>query len=487
MSPVWAILVPLCAGFLLPLLSIFGKKAVPAFTVSIGAVSSLVSLSVAMSGWEGLSVTLGGWGPELGISLVVDRISGTFLTLGAIGFPLSLAVSTERFGLSPWRFYVIFFLSWASVNGILLTGDLFNLFVFFEIFSVAAYLMVSYPPRSWRAVEASLKYLILGTVGALFLLLGIAYSFMATGQLNMAALSLVLPSVPSATLAVIAGCIFTGLFVKSGTVPTHFWLPDAHSSAQTSVSALLSGVLVKVSLYGMIRLSYLLFMDAGIGIMPVMTAFGTLSVILGHLMAFQQEDVKRLLAYSTVAQVGTVLVGIGCGSALGISAAILHSFVHMASKMGLFLVSGVLVEDRGTREIAEMRGLFFHRPLFVLLFCFLAASLAGVPPFSGFFSKWYLLRAISEAGYVVPAVVLVGGTVVSAAYYLRIARAFFSFSDEPPVHRRPHPVTFRAILFLSILCLALAVMPLIPWFRDFLGDIGIYGMSGDLYRNVMAP
>nr|WP_321500286.1 proton-conducting transporter membrane subunit [uncultured Dethiosulfovibrio sp.] len=485
MNPVLAIIAPLSVGFFVPLLHLSKRKTVGPAIIGSALVCSLISLTVALSGWSGVSVTLGGWGPELGISLVVDRLSGIFLILAAVGVPISLACSMESFGFSPWRFYVLFFLNWGAVNGIILTGDLFNMFVFFEIFSVAAYLLVSYPPRSWQAMEASFKYLIFGTVGAMFLLMGIAYTFMATGQLNMAVLSQLIGSVPPVTLSVIGGCLVVGLFVKSGTAPTHFWLPDAHSSAHTPVSALLSGVLVKASVYALIRISSLLFFPVIGEVFSVILFFGTLSLILGHLMAFQQEDIKRLLAYSTVAQIGTILIGVGCGSALGISAAVYHSFNHMTAKMGLFLVAGVLAEDRASRDISHMRGLWAHRPLFVAAFALFAVSLAGIPPFSGFMSKWFLLLASTRDGHILPALAIVAGTVVSTAYYLKVLRAFFSPSETPVPHHRPRPVSGGLIALLSVLCVLLALVPLIPGARDVLFSIGESALDGEAYRTVV--
>lgn len=487
MTPVLAIIAPFSAAFAIPLFFVFRKELLGFSVFAFGAVSTLTALAVAAKGHSGLVSVMGGWSPETGIALVVDNLSAAFLLLATIGFSVSLAASVETFGYGPWRFYVLFFLSWAATNGILLTGDLFNLFVFFEIFSVAAYLVVAFPPRSWQAVEAGFKYLVFGTVGALFLLLGIAYAFMATGQLNMAILARVLPTAPPATISVVIGCLVVGLFVKSGTVPGHFWLPDAHSSAQTPVSALLSGVFVKASVYVLLRLSFLLFSVADAKIYSILLLFGTLSLCLGHLMAFQQEDIKRLLAYSTVAQVGTILIGIGCASPGGAAAAVYHSFNHMAAKMGLFLVAGALAEDRVSRDIDQMRGLFGHNPAYVLAFCLFAASIAGIPPLSGFMSKWFLLVAAADARAFVPAVAVAAGTVLSAAYYFRVLRAFFSPSETAPPHHRPRPVKNVLVALLVALSLFLAALPYIPTFRDGLFAIGSTAFDREGYIERVLP
>jgi multicomponent Na+:H+ antiporter subunit D len=468
MNPVLAVLLPLMTAFAIPLIFIFFRKALPVFALLGGGISSLGGIAVALLGWSGISVVMGGWAPDLGIALRVDALSASFLILTSLGFPLALLSSAEWLGWHSWRFYVIFFLSWASTNGILVAGDIFNLFVFFEIFSVAAYLLVSFPASSWQAVEASFKYLVFGTMGALFMLLGISYAFMATGQLNMEILKGLLPGVPVPTLGVIGGCLMGGLLVKCGTVPAHFWLPDAHSSARPPVSALLSGVLVKAPLYTLLRLGMIFFSPALPRFFPLLLFFGTLSLAVGHLMAIQQEQIKRMLAYSTVAQIGTILLGIACASPLGTTASLYHIFAHMSAKMGLFLVAGIFLEDRHVHKISDMRGFFAHRPFLVMAFTLFAASLAGIPPFSGFQSKWLLLLACAEKGYLIPALFLLGGTVVSAAYYLKALGAFCSRAETPPPHRRAHSVSQGVVAFLAAFSLFLALLPWIPFTKEFL-------------------
>ena len=468
MNPVLAVLLPLVTAFTLPLAFIFFRRGMPLFILIGGILSSLGGGTVAFLGWKGVSVVMGGWTPNLGIALRVDALSSCFLLLTSLGFPLALLASAEDFGWNSWRFYVIFFLSWASTNGILVAGDIFNLFVFFEIFSVTAYLLVSFPGSSWQAVEASFKYLIFGTLGALFLLLGISYIFMGTGQLNLALLQELFPGLPQPTLGVIGGCLLGGLLVKCGSVPAHFWLPDAHSSARAPVSALLSGILVKAPLYVLLRLGKIFFVSTLPQFFPLLLFFGVLSLTVGHLMALQQETLKRMLAYSTVAQIGTILLGIGCASPLGTVASIYHIFTHMSSKMGLFLVAGIFLEDRHVHAMGEMRGFLKHRPFLTGAFALFAASLTGIPPFSGFQSKWLLLLACGEAGHLLPGLFLVMGTLVSAGYYLKALGAFCSSAETPPPHRRSHPIIQGAILFLALLSLLLAAFPELPEGKKFL-------------------
>lgn len=466
------ILTPLAWAFLIPLIQIFRKAwlkmAMPFFGITV----FFVTIVAAISGWNQYTLSfLGGWSANLGIVLVVDKLSAAFLFLSALGGGAAFLASYGHLKVGPWRYYVIFFLLQAAMNGVLVAGDIFNLYVFYEVFSLAAYLLVAFT-MSWQAIEAGLKYLVLGTLGAFFILLAIAYIFMATGSLNMAMLSLTLPHIPKEALTVIAASLLIGLFIKIGAFPTHFWLPDAHSSAQTAVSALLSGVVVKVSIYSLIRLSLLFFLETKPEVFAVITVVGTLSVLGGHLMALRQEDIKRLLAYSTVAQIGYVLIGVGTGTAAGISAAFFHAINHMFMKVGLFIAAGHIAEDMKTRNISDLRGLYHHRRWFVIVFSLLAAAIVGIPPLGGFMSKWYLMLATTKAGNVIPALVLAFGTVISAFYYMRILKVFYSSGDPPP--RQTDPYWSLAIAgTCALCCVFLGFVSFVPSFWKLFSDMGI--------------
>ncbi len=481
MTLVLAVVIPLLAAFLIPLFHL-ARKTLPVSLVGIMGLASIsAALAAAWTGWFEPAVSLlGGWAPDIGISLVGDRLSSAFLLITSIGSGAALACALERFGGGPWRFYSLFFLLLGSMNGILLTGDLFNLFVFYEIFSVAAYLLVAFS-MSWQALEAGLKYLVLGTIGALFILLGTAFTFMATGILNMALLSEALVSVPKETLTAISACLVLGLTIKTGAFPVHFWLPDAHSSAQTAISALLSGVLVKVSIYALMRVCYLFFLGTNGTVFLAITVIGSLSVLGGHLMALRQDDIKRLLAYSTVAQIGYILIGVGCASAAGAAAAVFHAFNHMLMKTGLFITAGSLAEEKGTREICGLTGLWKSRPAWVAAFAVLSAAIVGIPPLNGFMSKWFIILSSAETGTVIPALVIAAGTVISAAYYIRVLSTFMSPGEmssgdaSTPSSlktRRRKGISMAITGIFALLCLVVGVMAFSPFSREFFTSTG---------------
>lgn len=488
MTPILAVIVPLAGAFTLPLVSIVRKRILGMAIGLTGIFSIAATLSVALTGWTTPVVSLtGGWAPNLGIVLVVDPLSALFLLMGALGFGVALICSMEKLGGGPWRYYVLFFLSWASVNGILTTGDLFNLYVFYEIFSVSAYLLVAFSTMAWQSIEAGFKYLVFGTVGALFFLMGTTYVFMATGLLNMALLPAALARAPQQSLAVLSGCLVMALLIKMGASPTHFWLPDAHSSAQTPVSALLSGVLVKVSIYVLIRLSSLFFIRTEPQIFSIILTLGSLSLLTGHLMASRQDDIKRLLAYSTVAHIGYILIGVGCTSTAGFTAAIYHAFNHMGAKMGLFLTAGLLADDAKNRYVSDMAGIGRHRPLTAMAFGFFAAVLVGIPPLNGFMSKWFLTLASVESHHRMPAILLVAGTLISAGYYLRILAALFAPGKEPE-ERKSRPFTRGAVAVLVSLCLFLSAVPFVPDLWGKFTTLGTWIMDNSGYiRAVIGP
>lgn len=357
---------------------------------------------------------------------------------------------------AKWRFYVLFFLLLGSMNGIVLTGDIFNLYVFFEIYSVSAYALVAFS-RTRDALEASFKYLVIGTVGGLFLLLGISMLFAATKSLNFALLTGALKHLPHTTVNFIAATFLTAFFIKIGSFPTHFWLPDAHSSIHSPISAFLSGAMLKSAVYAFIRISFILFHDYSEVFFKAIIITGSLSIICGHLLALMQEDIKRLLAYSTVAHLGYIFLGLGCSSAIGVTAAIYHAINHAAVKTGLFLSAGVLIKHSGTRQISGLNGLFSKSPTASISFIVLAAAIVGIPPLNGFMSKWILTVATIEAGYVFPALAIAFGTVISACYYVKvilsITREGSNTVDSPS--NQVHSVIAAALVILSILLGAL--------------------------------
>jgi multicomponent Na+:H+ antiporter subunit D len=300
----WPIVVPLAAAFVLQVLDYFVPERMEGWIRISAVVTAAAALGASFSGWNAVRVLhVGGWAAELGIILVTDRLSSVFLLVSSLGGAASAWTVFFPFRRENRRFCGLFFILWGALNGILVTGDLFNMYVFFEILAVSAYVLAG-AAMTREGLEAGLKYLVLGTVGALFLLMGTALLYMGSGTLNLALLSSAMESVPRGAAAAAAACLLTGLGLKMGMFPFHFWLPDAHSSASTGVSMILSGVVVKASFYALLRIVFLLF-PAGSGFFSVpdiLLALGRYDAAISDLSAGLKIDPQSAGLYSARGQ-----------------------------------------------------------------------------------------------------------------------------------------------------------------------------------------
>jgi multicomponent Na+:H+ antiporter subunit D len=468
------VLVPLAAAFV----SLLVKTRLPRLPSRLTLVSSLVLLvlSVGALATQARQVTFaGGWAPVTealqtfvpGVALVLDGLSALVLTMVAV-VGLAVTVYGARYlegDEGRPLFFVLFNLLVVGMNGAVLAGDLFNLYVFIEIASIASYALVAFGTGA-REIEAAFKYLLLGAVASLALLLGIGVLYRAAGVLNFADLSLAIAEgqVPASALQLVAGLFLAGFAIKAAMMPFHAWLPDAHASAPAPISAMLSGLLIKtLGIYALVRVFYVVLgMGGPVGesLQTLLLVFGCLSMVGGVLLALGQDDVKRLLAYSSISQMGFVLVALGTNTWLGVVAALFHALNHALFKSALFLSSGSLERLTGTRRLSEMGGLLKLAPATSLGAMGACLSIAGVPPFNGFWSKLLILVALFEAG-----LPLVGGLAAATAVLTLLAvlkiqrQAFFGPLPERLVGVREVPAAMHVpVLALSLLCLALGVL-----------------------------
>ncbi len=461
--------IPLGAGFASLLLKKLAPSA-PAL-LTLASVLTLLVFSTQMLLDGGVSASIaGGWGAQRaegvtfvpGIALVLDGLSKLFLLMVAL-----VATAVTVFGFrylesytSRPLFYALFNLLIAGMNGAVLAADLFNLFVFIEIASIASYALVAFGTRG-REIEAAFKYLLLGAVASMALLLGIGVLYAATGLLNMADLGAAISTgaVPEAVLLLASALFLGGLGLKAAMMPFHAWLPDAHASAPAPISAMLSGLLIKtLGIYALIRMFYVVIgMDGPVGgsVQLLFMAFGCLSMVGGVLLALGQTDIKRLLAYSSVSQMGFVLVALGLNTWLGVAAAIFHALNHALFKSALFLSSGSLERLTGTRDLSQMGGLYKLAPATSLGAIGAALSIAGVPPFNGFWSKLLILVALFTAGYPVVGAIAAGTAVLTLITVVKLQRqAFFGPVPERLRGIREVPATmYGPVLALAALCL----------------------------------
>jgi len=460
-------LLPLLIGAVVALLVSLWRPAA-ARIVAMVATGSALGVSIAgllrVVADGPLRHELGGWPPPIGIEYVLDPLSAFLATtIALIGLLITSYPPASAFDCEPTRgqpLHALVLLLLTGLMGVVLSGDLFHLFVFIEIFALATYPLVALGGD--RGALAALRYLLLGTIGSGLYLLGVGFVYFATGTLNMADAAVALAGLSDspATLGAL-GLIVIGLGLKMALFPLHVWLPDAHASAPPGVAALLAAVQVKAGAYALIRIVHGVFGPAyldggGVTVTTALTWFGAGGIIYGSVLAIRQPDIKRMLAYSTVAQLGYIGVGIGLGTPLAIVAALLHVLNHAVMKSGLFLAVGGILDRTHLKAIARYSGLGRRMPLTMGGFALLALSMVGIPPLAGFWSKWYLIVATLEDG-MWPLAVIVGlSSLLTAIYFLRLfERIFVLAPEEQVVAEATEP---RAAIVAPVLVLAALVV-----------------------------
>jgi len=460
---------PLGLAFIFPLLP--KRRIRLSDTLAVLGSAVLVVLSLFTIG-KSCVYEIGGWRPPIGINLVLDGFSSLMVIVVAV---ISFAVILfscrymDTYTQRP-KFYCLFMLMIAGMNGVILTGDLFNLFVFLEIAALSSYALVAFGCQH-EELEASFKYGILGSVASSFVLLSIALLYAQFGTVNMAHLAekISIAGAAGPTPPLVTFCLMlfiAGLGLKAALVPFHAWLPDAHPSAPAPISAMLSGVLIKaIGVYALVRIIFNVFgLDSKLSY--ALMVLGTLSMVIGVFMAIGQWDYKRLLAYHSISQIGYVILGIGLGTPLGILGGIFHLANHAVFKSLLFLTAGAVEHNTGTRQLDKMGGLHKKMPTTGATSLVASMSIAGVPPFNGFFSKLIIIVACVEAGRYGFAAWAVVVSVMTLASFMKVQRyGFFGKLKEQFSKLREVPATMQAsMIFLAVLCLAMSLM-LIPSVR----------------------
>jgi len=482
--------IPLAGAFICPLLGKRVKSAVDA--VGIMAVLGVFALSIfAVITLEGrdyspISVTAGGWPAPYGIQMVLDGLTAFMLvTVNFVALLVAIySLSYMDRYTSRWKYFTLFLLMLAGMNGVLITGDIFNLFVFLEIASIASYALVAFGTEK-HELEAAFRYAVMGSIGSLLILMGITLIYSRASTLNMAHIAQRLQVFGMGRTGLAALVLFVaGFGLKSALVPFHAWLPDAHPSAPAPISAMLSGVLIKS--LGVYALARLVFNVLGITphISSALMALGALSMVVGAILAMNQWDLKRLLAYSSISQIGYIVLGLGVGTPLGILGGLFHLFNHSVFKSLLFLDSGSIEYSVGSRDLREMGGL--GKRMRVTSWTTLSASMSisGVPPFAGFWSKLLIIMACIQEKQWVYAIVAVAISIVTLAYFLKVTRFAFLGTVRDTLRGVIEVPAFMriAMVGLAMVCI-LGGLLLIPGIREaFLG-----GAANALSAGVIIP
>jgi len=454
MLPLFVVL-PLGCAFFIPLFSKIKEEFAKIIGVFCAAGLFILSYIVLFKVRSYPVVyAVGGWKPPFGIALVLDGFSGLLLVVvNLIGF-VSIIYSfsyIKRYS-NPSLYYTLFSLLLAGLNGVVITGDLFNLFVFLEITSIASYALVAFGTEK-EELEAAFKYLVLGNVASIFILLAIALIWARISSLNMAdiALSLEIGSYKK-LISFALGLFIVGFGLKSALVPFHGWLADAHPAAPAPISAMLSGVVIKT--IGVYALARVLFNIIGFNplISDILMGLGILSMLVGVLLAIGQWDFKRLLAYHSVSQIGYVVFGLGLGNPLGIIGGLFHLFNHSIFKSLLFLNSGAVEYATGTRDLNRMGGLSDNMPVTANTSLIASLSIAGVPPFCGFFSKLLIIIASFQKGAIIGGIICVLVSMITLASFLKVQKYAFR-RKEPKMEAKEVAFSMKvAMVILAIIC-----------------------------------
>jgi len=404
----------------------------------------------------------GGWEPPWGIAYTVDLLSAYVMLIvsgiAAVVFPYSW--SSIKKEISPQLhtlFYAAMLLCLAGLLGMTITGDAFNLFVLLEISSLSTYTLVSLG-KNRRALTSAFQYLLMGTIGATFILIGVGLLYMLTGTLNMADLALKISELEtSRTLQAAFAFLVVGFGLKLAMFPLHLWLPNVYAFAPSAVSAFLAATATKVALYAMIRFLFTIFgahftFDA----MQVQYLFLPLAlsaILFASVVAIFQHDVKRMLAYSSVAQIGYMLLGIGLVNVTGLTATLLHLFNHALIKGALFLALGAVCYRIGDTAIDKMAGIGKQMPWTIAGFVVGGLSLIGIPLTAGFITKWYLILATLELGWWPVTIAILVASLFAMTYIWRVVEAAY-FKPAPDNAKTITEAPLSLLIPLWILVLA---------------------------------
>ncbi|MBE0524408.1 MAG: monovalent cation/H+ antiporter subunit D family protein [Methanosarcinales archaeon] len=472
--PALIVILPLFAAFTVPIIGYFSKKTVPYFVslaTFIAFIISIFNLQTVMSSGT-ISYTMGGWEPPWGIEYRIDYLNA-FVSIVVIFIIFIVSIYSRKSieNELPGKtvpFFIIFLLLTAGLEGLIVTGDIFNVYVFLEISSLAAYALIAVGSNR-NALMASLNYLIIGTVSASFILLGIGYLYMVTGTLNMADMANILPAAfderPKVVLAAFA-FFLVGFSIKVGLFPLHTWMPDAYSQAPSAVSALLASTFTKVAAYVMIRFMITIFKPdfiiSTVNANIILAWLAAIAIIAGSVLAIAQTDFKRMLAYSSVSQIGYIILGIALVNQVAMTGGIIHIMNHGIMKAALFMVAGAIIYKTGIRNINDFKGLGKTMPYTSAAFTLVALSMIGVPPTVGFVSKWYLAWGAMIADQWIFVGVIMLSSLLNIVYFWRVFENMYFYRAEGGKVDEVPLSMLLPILILAALTFLLGLLALYP-------------------------
>ena len=434
--PILIIIVPLIFALMTPLLGWWRENLCYPWVIFSLTLCMLCSFFVLAKVIDTgvIHYYLGNWLPPWGIEYVIDHLNALMLVIISttaliVAIYSKKSVEKEING-SIVYFYTIFLLQVTGFLGIVITGDMFNLYVFLEITSLTGYALIAAGEDG--APFASFRYIIMGTVGACFYLLGVGYLYIATGSLNIADLARLLPDLYGSKVILVAfAFFFVGIAIKMALFPLHVWLPDAYTKAPSTASALIAPLMTKISVYVMLRIMFTVFKPSlSIEILPVtdiMIWLGIAAIVAGAVMALAQTDFKRMCCYIVVAEIGYMVGGTGIANSVAIKGVILHILNDAIMTLGMFTVAGIVYYQTKGHNLTDFKDLFKKMPYTMAAFVVIALSIIGVPPTCGFFSKWYLIQGAINADCWAFVAALLLSSLINIVLFFRIIEIGYGF------------------------------------------------------------
>ena len=475
--PIYSIMVLFLGAFLIVM---FGRNKVVRHAIALLATFASFFFMAALfrpvmlegetiAYWMGGRVPAGGY--AIGIALEVDALSLFFgLLVSCVVFIACIySIQYMSHDDNVPQYYTLFLMLAGGVMGLVLSGDLFNMFIMVEILTFAAVALSAFRNTANGALEAAFKYLVVGCIGSTCILAGTIMLYAQVHTLNLAQMSALIPgNLSTATKAAFA-LLFIGFCTKAFLVPFHPLAADAHGAAPASISVLISGVLTKSGIYGLIRLSYFLFQSMALGTMQFWLVFlGSVSMFVCVTMALAQHDFKRLLAFHSISQIGYVLAAVGLCTAFGVSSGLYHAMNHTLFKGLLFLAAGAVLHETGTTDLDKLGGLSKKMPHTTVLFLVGAFSISGIPPFNGFASKWMIYQATYQKavetgniGFLLVTICALVTSTLTLASFVKVTQSVF-FGQLPKEYENVKEVPFGmrlAMGILALMCLAGGLFP----------------------------
>lgn len=461
-NPVLLIAVPLGLAFSTILFGFISKKIakyIPLVGTLFNLIVSIYLLPDVLK--KPIVVSIGGFRPPFCINLVAGPVGILFsIAISLVGFLVSIyALDYVRKGAVE-RYHMLYLLLLTGATGVVLTGDIFNLFVFYEILCISSYALVAYSGDS-PGIESAVKYLIQGSIGTSLVLIAIGLLYSLFGTLSMADIARGIDAVGLKSVFVPLALLISGLGVEAAIFPLNAWLPDAHSSAPSSISAVLSGIAIMIGVYAETRVIFTIFGERSI--LPFLVLLGLITLFIGEMSAFSQSNIKRMLAYSSIGQIGLIIFAFGIGNSYGVAGGLFQIVTHALGKSLLFLAAGYMIYRAGSMEISSLKGMGKKMPFTSFAFTVGAFSLVGLPPFAGFPSKLSIVRAAlakQENLFTTFIVLALSATVIEGAYFFRVVQTIYFKGESTELKKKEAPVS--ALVPMVILVILILIVGLYP-------------------------